>query len=52
MLIVSEESLKAENQKIKSRVVTFGIISIVVMIVSTYLQITYLKNFFRYKKII
>ena len=52
MLIVSEESLKSENQKIKSRVVTFGIISIVVMILSTYMQITYLKNFFRYKKII
>ena len=51
-LILSEESLKNENQKIKSRVITFGIISLVVMVVSTYLQITYLKNFFRYKKII
>ena len=51
-LILSEESLKNENQKIKSRVITFGIISLIVMLVSTYLQITYLKNFFRYKKII
>ena len=51
-LILSEESLKNENQKIKSRVITFGVISLVVMVVSTYLQITYLKNFFRYKKII
>ena len=52
MLIVSEESLKSENQKIKSRVVIFGIVSILVMFVTTYLQIRYLKNFFRYKKII
>ena len=52
MLIVSEEGLKEENQKIKTRVVIFGIISIIVMMISTYVQITYLKNFFRYKKII
>ena len=52
MLIVSEESLKSENQKIKSRVVSFGVVSILVMFVTTYLQIRYLKNFFRYKKII
>ena len=51
-LVLSEESLKNENSKIKSRVITFGIISVLVMLVSTYLQITYLKNFFRYKKII
>ncbi len=50
--MLSEEGLKNENSKIKSRVITFGIISVVVMLVSTYLQITYLKNFFRYKKII
>ena len=37
MLVVSEENLKSENQKIKSRVVTFGIISVLVMIASTYL---------------
>ena len=52
MLVVGEESLKSENAKIKSRVVSFGVISILVMFISTYLQITYLKNFFRYKKII
>ena len=51
-LMVSEEGLKAENAKIKSRVVIFGVISILVMIFSTYMQVTYLKNFFRYKKII
>ena len=51
-LIVFEESLKEENQKIKSRVVMFGVVSVIVMVVTTYLQITYLKNFFRYKKII
>ena len=37
MLVVSEENLKSQNQLIKSRVVTFGVISIVVMLVSTYL---------------
>ena len=52
MLIVNEEALKNENALIKGRVVTFGLISVGVMIATTYLQITYLKNFFRYKKII
>jgi hypothetical protein len=51
-LVMNEENLKEQNQKIKSRVLIFGIISIVVMAASTYLQITYLKSFFRYKKII
>ena len=51
-LVMNEENLKEQNQKIKSRVLIFGVISIVVMAVSTYLQITYLKSFFRYKKII
>ena len=51
-LVISEEGLKAQNEKIKSRVVIFGIISIIVMLVSTYLQVTYLKSFFRNKKII
>ena len=52
MLIVNEEALKNENALIKGRVVTFGFISVGVMIATTYLQITYLKNFFRHKKII
>lgn len=51
-LVMNEENLKEQNAKIKSRVVIFGVISIIVMGASTYLQITYLKNFFRYKKII
>lgn len=51
-LVMNEEQLKEQNQKIKSRVLIFGVISIFVMGVSTYLQISYLKNFFRYKKII
>ena len=51
-LIISEEILKSENKLIKSRVMTFGVISLVIMAVSTYIQITYLRNFFRYKKII
>ena len=50
--IKQEKWLARENRLIKSRVKTFGIISVAVMIVSTYIQITYLKNFFRYKKII
>ena len=51
-LVMSEENLKNENAKIKSRVMIFGAISIVIMAVSTYLQVSYLKHFFRYKKII
>ena len=51
-LVKNEESLKEQNQKIKSRVIMFGVISVIVMGISTYLQISYLKNFFRYKKII
>ena len=51
-LIMYEETLKQENVLIKSRVVTFGIISVVIMTATTFLQITYLKNFFRNKKII
>ena len=51
-LVMNEESLKEQNQKIKSRVLIFGAISVIVMAASTYLQISYLKNFFRYKKII
>lgn len=51
-LVMNEENLKEQNTKIKSRVLIFGVISIAVMAASTYLQITYLKNFFRYKKII
>ena len=51
-LIVYEEGLKEENQKIKGRVVMFGVVSVIVMILTTWMQIKYLKNFFRYKKII
>ena len=51
-LRITEDQLKNENQKIKNRVVIYGVVSIVVMLASTYLQVTYLKNFFRYKKII
>jgi hypothetical protein len=51
-LVVNEERLKEANTKIKTRVVIFGLISVAVMGASTYLQITYLKNFFRNKKII
>ena len=35
-LIMNEEYLKSENQLIKSRVMTFGFISVVVMALSTY----------------
>ena len=37
-LVVSEESLKDENSKIKNRVVIFGLISVFVMALSTFLQ--------------
>ena len=51
-LRITEDGLKVQNEKIKNRVVIFGVVSIIVMLLSTYLQVTYLKNFFRYKKII
>ena len=51
-LVMSEENLKNENAKIKSRVMIFGAISVAIMAVATYLQVSYLKHFFRYKKII
>ena len=51
-LIVNEEKLKEANTKIKGRVVVLGLISVLVMALSTYLQITYLKSFFKNKKII
>lgn len=34
---MNEENLKEQNQKIKSRVVIFGVISVIVMAASTYL---------------
>lgn len=51
-LVVSEEKLKEANSKIKSRVIIFGLISVAVMGFSTYLQVSYLKSFFKNKKII
>ena len=50
-LVNSEVELSNQNERIKSRILVFGLISIVIMGVSTFLQVTYLKNFFRYKKI-
>ena len=51
-LIAHEDEVSGKNSSIKTRVFVFGIISIAIMSVSTFLQIKYLKNFFRYKKII
>ena len=50
-LVIGEERLKETNSKIKFRVVVLGLISVSVMAVTTYLQVTYLKKFFRNKKI-
>ena len=50
-LVVGEERLKETNSKIKFRVVVLGFISVAVMAVTTFLQVTYLKKFFRNKKI-
>ena len=36
-LVMNEENLKEQNQKIKSRVIIFGVISVIVMAASTYL---------------
>ena len=51
-LVAFEENNKSENRSMRNRAIIFGVISVVVMGLSTYLQITYLKNFFKYKKII
>ena len=50
-LVIGEERLKETNSKIKFRVVVLGFISVTVMAVTTFLQVTYLKKFFRNKKI-
>ena len=51
-LVASEVKLSDANDSIKSRVFVFGVISVFVMGISTFLQVKYLKNFFRHKKII
>ena len=51
-LVASEVKLSDANDSIKSRVFVFGVISVIVMGISTFLQVKYLKNFFRHKKII
>ena len=51
-LVKSEVQLSEQNDSIKSRVMIFGVISLLVMGISTFLQVKYLKNFFRHKKII
>ena len=51
-LIEYEEGVSTRNGSIRTRVFVFGVISIATMSLSTFLQIKYLKNFFRYKKII
>jgi hypothetical protein len=51
-LVQSEAELKAQNDSIEGRVYYFGIIAIIVMAVTTFVQIQYLKNFFKHKKII
>ena len=51
-LVASEVELDAQNTRIRSRVFVFGVISVLIMGLSTYLQVNYLKNFFRLKKII
>ena len=51
-LVASEIELDVQNSSIRSRVLVFGVISVIIMALSTYLQVNYLKNFFRLKKII
>ena len=51
-LVASEVELSNQNESIKSRVIVFGIVSVCIMGVSTFMQVKYLKNFFRHKKII
>ena len=51
-LVKSEVELTDANESLRSRVLVFGVISVAVMAISTYMQVRYLKNFFRHKKII
>ena len=51
-LLINEELMQSENELIKSRVLSFGLISLGVMCITTFLQVKYLKSFFRHKKII
>lgn len=51
-LVVAEDRIAEKNGKIKTRVVFFGFIAVAVMALATVAQVTYLKNFFRNKKII
>jgi hypothetical protein len=47
-----EMASQSKQSDIKSNVAWFGALSILVMAIATYIQVTYLKNFFKYKKII
>ena len=47
-----QSDLNDVNDSIRTRVLVFGFISVAIMGISTYLQVRYLKNFFRHKKII
>ena len=51
-LVESEVQLSNQNESIRSRVFIFGIVSVIVMAMSTFMQVRYLKTFFRHKKII
>ena len=44
--------LTDSSDSIRMRILVFGFISVAIMGISTYLQVRYLKNFFRHKKII
>lgn len=50
--VKNEVILSDQNESIKSRVMVFGVISMIIMGTSTFMQVKYLKNFFRHKKII
>ena len=50
--VIFEEELQIKQRDLQTNVVWYGAISIVIMCVATYAQVSYLKNFFRYKKII
>ena len=45
-LVASEVQLSNQNESIRSRVFIFGIVSVIVMAMSTFMQVRYLKTFF------
>ena len=47
-----EEDMRDANEATSTKIVVFGIITLVILIFSSFMQVNYLKKFFKAKKII